>query len=277
MIDLLFSDHTANRLDISNISKFDNVLELKQLAIKYVFKGKETYIVNGKKHTVNAGEYLVANSTCKTNAYVNTTTTGVCVDLSSAVINEITNELFDQNDFKNFLLNDALFVNTYNSKNSCISTKLHHIAQSYKKDNSNQHINDRLFYELAECLILEQSKVFQQISRLKFKSQIVNHDNYKKLKQSQQFIDDCFLNNIELKELAQAAGMSKYRFVRLFKQTFGNSPYQYVLAKRLNFAKDKIKNGSQISEIAYDTGFADLASFSKAFKSYFGICPRQFI
>jgi AraC-like DNA-binding protein len=61
----------------------------------------------------------------------------------------------------------------------------------------------------------------------------------------------------------------------LFKTTFGISPYQYVVQKRLVYARNCLQNGMIISDVAIKTGFADTPSFSKAFKKFFGIAPTK--
>lgn len=277
MIRLLFSDAAFNRLDISHISKYEGAVKFNQLALKYVYQGKETYFINGKKHEVNTGEYLLANQTCLSEASVNINTTGLCIDVSTELIREITNFHFNQDDFLNYLLNDSFFVSKYHSKNSAISAKLKGIIDFHQHEHIQNSIDKNFFYELGECLVLEQFHVFQQISRLEFKTHFINSENYKKLKDAKEYIDTFFLNEIMLEQLSQVACMSKYRFVRLFKQAFKITPYQYILCKRLNFAKDLIVIGKSVSEAAFSARFADLPSFSKAFKSHFKISPSKLI
>ena len=62
-----------------------------------------------------------------------------------------------------------------------------------------------------------------------------------------------------------------------FKNVFGISPYQYQIRRRLENAKLEILKGVSILDTAFAYGYADLASFSKAFKQAFGQSPSQFI
>jgi AraC family transcriptional regulator len=84
--------------------------------------------------------------------------------------------------------------------------------------------------------------------------------------------------NISLTQLASCANLSPFHFARLFRQTAGVSPYQFVLQMKIEYAKKLIKQHSgSISDVAYVLNFTDQAHFSNAFKKVTGICPRQFL
>jgi len=70
-------------------------------------------------------------------------------------------------------------------------------------------------------------------------------------------------------------GMSKFSFIRLFKLSFGLSPYQYIRQKRLFRAESLFQKGKPIFEVAHETCFADTPLFSKAFKLHFGYSPSR--
>ncbi|MEJ0031482.1 MAG: helix-turn-helix transcriptional regulator [Bacteroidota bacterium] len=84
--------------------------------------------------------------------------------------------------------------------------------------------------------------------------------------------------NIGLHELAGLVHLSPYHFGRLFKQTVGKSPYQFILQLKIDCAKKLIKQKSgPISEIAYQLNFSDQSHFSNAFRKAVGVSPRQFL
>ncbi len=82
---------------------------------------------------------------------------------------------------------------------------------------------------------------------------------------------------ITLDELAREAGMSPSHFSRVFKETVGSTPMQYVLAYRVERSiKMMADAGRPLGDIALACGFADQAHFSRSFKQVTGQSPRAF-
>lgn len=83
--------------------------------------------------------------------------------------------------------------------------------------------------------------------------------------------------DIGLVDLANLVHLSAYHFGRLFKQTIGLSPYQYLLQLRIEYAKKLIlEKAGPLGEIAYQLNFSDQAHFSNAFRKATGLSPRQY-
>ncbi len=82
---------------------------------------------------------------------------------------------------------------------------------------------------------------------------------------------------ITVEELAREAGMSASHFSRVFKETLGSSPMQYLLAYRIEQAIKMMGNPARpLGDVALACGFADQAHFSRSFKQVTGQTPRQF-
>ena len=82
---------------------------------------------------------------------------------------------------------------------------------------------------------------------------------------------------VTLEELAASTHLSIFHFSRLFRNTLGVSPYQFVLRMKIDHSKKMIRRRDPIGEIAYTLGFTDSAHFCNAFKKYTGLSPLQYL
>ncbi|GAB3168370.1 helix-turn-helix transcriptional regulator [Telluribacter humicola] len=80
-----------------------------------------------------------------------------------------------------------------------------------------------------------------------------------------------------LSELAQRAAMSETKLKQLFKQTFGDTIYNYYQRVRMEEAAFLLKQGKRsVSEVGYELGFTNLSHFSSLFEKHYGITPKKY-
>jgi AraC family transcriptional regulator len=81
-----------------------------------------------------------------------------------------------------------------------------------------------------------------------------------------------------LEQMAAAARLSVYHFARQFKAATGMPPHRYVIARRIERAKQLLQTSTSLSiaEVAVNAGFTDQSQFGHHFKRLVGITPRQF-
>jgi AraC family transcriptional regulator len=79
-------------------------------------------------------------------------------------------------------------------------------------------------------------------------------------------------------QMAAVARLSPHYFAWQFKRATGLPPYQYVIARRVERAKQLLQTGGDFSlaEVAACAGFSDQSQFSHHFKRLVGVTPRQF-
>jgi AraC-like DNA-binding protein len=92
------------------------------------------------------------------------------------------------------------------------------------------------------------------------------------------YIDEKADENLRLADLAKAAGMSTFHFAKLFKQSTGQSPHQYLLARRMEAAKRLLRQEEAVSvlEVSARTGFVDQRHFTKVFRRFTGFTPTAY-
>ena len=83
--------------------------------------------------------------------------------------------------------------------------------------------------------------------------------------------------NIALADLADVAHLSEFHFARLFKQTTGLPPHQFVIHQRVERAKRLIAAGRlSLAQVAAEVGFSDQSQLNRHFKRLVGVTPRRF-
>ena len=95
---------------------------------------------------------------------------------------------------------------------------------------------------------------------------------YKLKNQIEQYPED----KICIDEMAQSALISKYHFIRSFKQEVGLTPHQFQLQNRVRKAKQLLIQSDSATEVALATGFCDQSHFIKNFRKIVGLTPTQY-
>jgi AraC family transcriptional regulator len=99
-----------------------------------------------------------------------------------------------------------------------------------------------------------------------------------KLVRAIEYIQDQLDTDLTVSGIAQAIYMSPYHFTRLFKESTGQSPYQYVVEARARKAKELLTTGKfTISEAAHQVGFVDQSHLTRHFKRVFGLPPKRLL
>ena len=90
------------------------------------------------------------------------------------------------------------------------------------------------------------------------------------------YIEEHMAEGIPLDRLAEQVHMSKYHFLRKFKDLTGVTAHAYVMNKRLIRACELLQKGESITDVYLATGFGDYSVFLRNFKNAFGMSPREY-
>jgi AraC-like DNA-binding protein len=97
------------------------------------------------------------------------------------------------------------------------------------------------------------------------------------LLRAKDLIDLRYREPLDVPSLARAAHVSPAHFSREFKRTFGETPHQYLLTRRLERAAELLrKTDHTVAQICFDVGLASVGSFTTSFGRTFGMTPTAY-
>jgi AraC-like DNA-binding protein len=98
----------------------------------------------------------------------------------------------------------------------------------------------------------------------------------RQLQRSIELMRACIGDRLSLEELAQAAGMSKFRYAHAFKDRYGCAPGQYLQRLRVDLAAEKLETSTaSIASIAHEVGFSSASRFARDFRRAMGVFPSD--
>ncbi|MWV42725.1 ABC transporter substrate-binding protein [Paenibacillus sp. HJL G12] len=115
---------------------------------------------------------------------------------------------------------------------------------------------------------------FQDVLHLLFKRRD-QHENI--LEHVRQYMELNYPESFSVDSLAKMAGMSRYHFMRTFKERYGQSAMDYLMQIRMNQAKQLMEDGHALRQIAEKVGYKDAQYFSSQFSKQFGISPSMYV
>lgn len=83
---------------------------------------------------------------------------------------------------------------------------------------------------------------------------------------------------ISLEEAAREAGLSKFHFLRMFRQVFGETPQEFRTRLRLARACDllELRRDLTVTDVCMEVGFSSLGTFSSLFSRRIGVAPSAY-
>jgi AraC-like DNA-binding protein len=96
------------------------------------------------------------------------------------------------------------------------------------------------------------------------------------LRRARDFIDRDFALPLDVPAMARTALMSPAHFSRKFRAAYGETPYCYLMTRRIERAKALLRQGSSVTDACFAVGCTSLGSFSSRFTEIVGVTPSQY-
>ena len=157
------------------------------------------------------------------------------------------------------------------------------VYRSHSKDLREQLVNEMMYivhhakespFHLIGHLYLFFDYLMQSSKSTKLVHSSKLSDFY--IKEAIHFIEQNFQNNITVEEIASVCGINRSYFGKIFRKSIGRSPQEFLMNYRMVKATELLKLTSlSIAEIGSAVGYENQLHFSRAFKTVYGISPRQ--
>jgi AraC-like DNA-binding protein len=96
------------------------------------------------------------------------------------------------------------------------------------------------------------------------------------LTRARELLDSRQTKLVHSSEIESVTGLSRYELARQFRAAYGTSPYRYSVLRRLDFARDALRRGEPLVDVALAAGFADQAHFTRMFVAAYGLSPGRY-
>lgn len=96
------------------------------------------------------------------------------------------------------------------------------------------------------------------------------------VRRAREYLDAHLDRPVELADLADAVGLSRFHLLRVFRSTVGTTPHGYLTDRRVQQAKELLSGDLPLAEVAVACGFCDQAHLNRVFKARVGVAPGQY-
>ncbi len=275
---------TGALLGASVLNQLDRTIPFRAFAIKYVLRGTEQYTVNGRDCPVADGEYLLANGTCTGRIIIDSAqpVLGLCADLPHALIDGMSAaylhpEAVDEAPMPGLFTGADFPEDRYRGNHTHVGRLMHQLATRIHLAPYAAHEVPRDTYlALAEALHQDHAPLLRGLQRIAAVRTGTRKDLFRRVERGRSFMHDLLHAPIEVQQVAAAAAMSEFHFFRAFRAVHGTTPHRYLSELRMQRAVELLQQRTHaVADVAFACGFADAASFSKAFSKRFGMPPSR--
>ncbi|MAT06875.1 MAG: AraC family transcriptional regulator [Acidimicrobiaceae bacterium] len=96
------------------------------------------------------------------------------------------------------------------------------------------------------------------------------------LRRARDLIDREFASPLDVPAMADVAAMSPAHFSRRFRDAYGETPYSYLMTRRIERAQELLRHGSTVTDACMAVGATSLGSFSAKFSEITGMTPSVY-
>lgn len=258
-VNLHVVDKNYHELHSQLLHKHEDVLEL-----FYIMQGDGQYIVGGKEYIIRPGNLVICNEDILHGEapFCSREMESYCCVVRGLHLPELP---------PNTLTRPAQNPTLYFSEDR---TAVEHILHALCDLNRHAAVHQAACNALSAALV---TLVYDKLEQRQQTNSIAHRNNEEFIQNVTHYLDQHFMESLQLPELGERFHISHYYLSRLFKAETGLSPMKYVMYRKIGESQNLLMNTElPIGTISDRMGFLDNCHFSTTFKKYIGLTPTQY-
>lgn len=244
-----------------------NQLYLCYKEAKRVCESVETNISSVKSEIIRNNSNINEVNHILSGKIINEDLTGAIIELDSILSN-----LLSKNESPDFLIVKKMVLVILDS---IIEDIIEFVGKDFKSINKDKILSELVdlkdFSDLKDSISMVLKNFINYISSYK------RSKNIDLLEKVKNYIETNYMNDISLDNLAQYVSMSSFYLSRIFSKAYDTNIKEYIIKIRMERAKGMLIEGNKsVKQIAFEVGYLDQNYFSKAFKKYTNISPKEY-
>lgn len=259
---------------------------IENLSLKFTFSGNEYYEYGSKRVEVRPANFLIINqgqehaSWIESENWVNSFAIYFTSDFVASAITDL------------LLSDEKLVTDPFTILNDCGSPRFFQnlypftadyvndigLFKTYLEETGGKEpllIDEQLRNVFLKVIQTHQNGLSLEIKKLDAVKLSTRIEVLKRLHIARDLIESFYLKNLTIQDISRACFLSENLLLRYFKIVYKQSPHQYIMNKRLEFAKEQLlTTDDTFNEITYASGFECPSSFGRLFKERFGVTPN---
>ncbi len=187
---------------------------------------------------------------------------------------EANMENFDAEVFYMFFLQSRNKITAFNESHPVYKTLEKYMRESYE-----EYISKDVCYNLPirANIYLMMTALLRYYCGSKDESDRMIYHNVLRLRPVIEYIDEHFTEKIYIEKLADMINVSPDYFTKMFRDTIGRTPVEYINGIKVNEAMRILtETDKAMADVADEIGFCNANYFHKIFKQYMNMCPLQY-
>ncbi len=219
-------------------------------------------MVDGRTAVVNEDHFFISNNTQR-----------YTLEIAKNRSAETFNIHFGQDWMKGIVANEDIeFYNKLYPKDDVVKYFQSQLKSADKTSLEQEELLTQLIVHLLRVNRNEKIKI-ESLDSIKLSTR---QDILRRLHLATDYIYAFYYRDVSLEELSKVSMLSKFHFLRAFRQVFGVAPHKFLNTVRIAKAKDLLSSELTIAQISKTIGISDPSSFSRLFKKEVGVYPTVF-